>query len=110
MPALDVSNAVCQSCGDRPSTKQDPRDPNAYCDVCAARMEAEDYGEAYGAIKAAGFAMALLGDLIREPAELRRIANQLVDDVVSGNASAESVDVSEFDLKSRFEPYSGGDA
>jgi hypothetical protein len=29
---------------------------------------------------------------------------------VSGNASAESVDVSEFDLKSRFEPYSGGDA
>jgi hypothetical protein len=50
----------CESCGEPPATQKDPEDPNAYCDTCVAKMNDQDYGVAFYAIRVMTDAMASL--------------------------------------------------
>jgi hypothetical protein len=96
----------CEGCGDRPATQQRPggREPNVYCDVCAARRTAEDGGVVYAAVQMMTYAMGPLHEHVVDPAETRRIVDCVLGDVLDGQVDLGTQDVGAFKLRESFRP------
>jgi hypothetical protein len=96
----------CALCGDRQATHSDGSDPHPlpYCDVCVQRMLAEDSGVAFHAVTVIGHSVGVLFEQLRDPAEVRRVVADALDQVLSEAPGNYHVDVPRYEVARRFRP------
>jgi hypothetical protein len=72
---------LCTSCGDHPAAYRSMvADMGGYCELCVAKITAEDSGVVHYAVQVMAHAMATIYHYVGEPAEVTR----MVDDVLRG--------------------------
>ena len=103
---MPLTLTACACCGERPATLQGLNSPTAYCDPCVTKMRAEDSGVVYCAVKFMAHAMAAIHKEVRDPSEVRRLANRVLEDVLDPRFNGH-VDVAEFTMAPKFQPITG---
>ena len=103
---MPLTLTACACCGERRATLQDLNSTTAYCDPCVTKMRAEDSGVVYCAVKFMAHAMAAIRKEVRDPSEVRRLVNLVLDDVLDARFNGH-VDVAEFTMAPKFQSVDG---